>query len=261
MKLILCFAFPLLAIAQTATPLEQGADPGSALFRSNCAFCHGLTAKGGRGPNLVSAPLNHGDSTAAIKSVIHNGVPGTAMPAFADFDDDELAQLAAFLRTLALGTARQGPVPGNPVEGLAAYRRSGCVGCHRVGTEGSVFGPDLTRIGAGRSIEYMRESLINPSADIPDEFHGVTVIQKDGGKVSGIRVNEDTFSVQLRDAAQHFRMFQKNDVRAVTENRESLMPSFASLGEPDLTNLIAYLMSLRGPAIDAGDPKKAQGIK
>ena len=50
-------------------------------FRANCAFCHGLGARGGgRGPDLTRTPKKHGDSDQEIFTVISIGVPGTAMP-------------------------------------------------------------------------------------------------------------------------------------------------------------------------------------
>ena len=86
--------------------------------------------------------------------------------------------------------------------------------------EGSVYGPELTRIGAGRSAEYIRESIVNPSADIPEEYEGVTVVTRDGKRITGVRINEDTFTVQLRDPSQNFRMFQKDEVREVIHGNE-----------------------------------------
>src|SRR5207245_3862967 len=118
-------------------------------------------------------------------------------------------------------------------------------GCHRIGTEGSVYGPELTRIGAGRSPDYIRESIVNPSADIPEEFTGLTVILRDGKRIKGVRINEDTFTVQLRDASQNFRMFQKDEVQQVTREAKSLMPVYSSLSKDDLQNLLAYLDGLR----------------
>jgi hypothetical protein len=47
----------------------------------------------------------------------------------------------------------------------------------------------LTRAGAGRPLKYLRESLTNPSADIPREYEGVVVTTADGTRVSGVRVN------------------------------------------------------------------------
>jgi putative heme-binding domain-containing protein len=127
--------------------------------------------------------------------------------------------------------------------------------------EGSVFGPELTRLGASRSPEYIRESLLNPSADILDDYQGVTVISRDGKRLSGVRINEDTFSVQLRDLSQNFRIFQKGEVRDVIHETKSLMPAYKSLSQDDLQNLLAYLVSLRGDANAGVNVKKPEGIR
>lgn len=47
----------------------------------DCGSCHGLTMRGGLGPALVADKLT-GKSTEYISSVILNGRPGTAMPAW-----------------------------------------------------------------------------------------------------------------------------------------------------------------------------------
>jgi cytochrome c oxidase cbb3-type subunit 3 len=231
---------------------------GKATFRSNCAYCHGLTGGGGRGPALNSGRLTHGSAAGDIKSVVSNGVPGTSMPAF-EFEKDELDRLVAFVRTLSGSAGTAASVAGDPIQGRQVYQRSGCASCHRIGTEGSVYGPELTRIGAGRSPEYIRESIVNPSADIPPEYAGVTVITKDGQRITGVRINEDTFTVQLRDASQSFQMFQKDEAQQVIPETKSLMPPYNSLDKNDLQNLLAYLDTLQGDLNAGAGVKKAEG--
>jgi cytochrome c oxidase cbb3-type subunit III len=244
-----------LLLAQTDLAVEEG----KAVFRSNCAFCHGLTGRGGRGPNLVSGKLG---SDEQVKAIVRAGVPGTTMPSFESMEGDELDALVKYLRFLAGSeSGGHGPVAGDAQLGHAVYAKNGCAGCHRVGGEGSVYGPDLTRIGAGRSAEYLRESLLKPSADIPDEYQGVTVVTREGRRISGIRVNEDTFSVQLRDLSQQFRMFDKAQVREVIHETKSLMPAYDKLPPEDLTNLLAYLDTLRGDLKAGAGVKKAKGIQ
>jgi cytochrome c oxidase cbb3-type subunit III len=231
---------------------------GKAIFRSNCAYCHGLTGGGGRGPALNSGRLVHGSAAGDIKSVVSNGVPGTSMPAF-EFEKDELDRLVAYILTLSGSAGTAAPVAGDPIQGRQVYRRSGCASCHRIGTEGSIYGPELTRIGAGRSPEYIRESIVNPSADIPPEYAGLTVVTKDGRRITGVRINEDTFTVQLRDPSQNFQMFQKDEIQQVIPETKSLMPPYNSLDKNDLQNLLAYLDTLRGDLNAGAGVKKAEG--
>ncbi len=245
------------AWSQTDVDLEDG----KATFRSNCAFCHGLTGGGGRGPALNLGRFLHGSTDEDIKGVVQSGVPGTTMPSF-DFEKDEIAHLVAYVRSLSGSASNHAaPVAGDAARGRQVYERSGCSGCHRIAAEGSVFGPELTRIGAGRSAEYLRESILNPSADIPDDYAGVTVIARDGKRVTGVRVNEDTFTVQLRDTSQSFRMFQKDEVQQVIPETKSLMPAYNSLSPEDLQNLLAYLDTLRGDLSAGAGVKKEKGIR
>src|SRR5260370_5958982 len=74
-------------------------------FRANCAFCHGLGARGGgRGPDLTRTPKKHGDSDQEIFTVISNGVPGTAMPPNgathrgAGITEEEIWQVISYIR-------------------------------------------------------------------------------------------------------------------------------------------------------------------
>lgn len=89
----------LIATLCSAQTNERGLDQGKAVFRSNCAFCHGLTAQGGRGPSLISSAMLHSAGDDAIKSVITHGVPGTTMPGF-EFPKDDLDSLVQFLHAL-----------------------------------------------------------------------------------------------------------------------------------------------------------------
>ena len=75
----------------------------------------------------------------------------------------------------------------------------------------------------------------------------------------GVRIYEDTFTVQLRDLAQNFRLFQKAEVKSVETAKRSLMPPY-NLPPGELDDLVAYLSTLRG-ALSSQDSKQAEGIR
>ena len=169
------------------------------------------------------------------------------MPAF-DLEPQDLEALVHALRHLGVQGGNENAVPGDVAHGRAVFAKDACESCHRVGDQGSVFGPDLSRIGAARSPEYLRESIVNPSADIAPDYAGVTVETRDGRMVTGVRISEDTFTVDLRLPDQTFHGFDKSTVLAVTALNKSLMPAY-SLSSGELTDLVAYLASLRGQSI------------
>jgi putative heme-binding domain-containing protein len=147
-------------------------------------------------------------------------------------------------------------VPGDPAQGAALYRGKGnCAVCHSLQGEGGVAGPDLTDIGERRSADYLRESLVNPEADLPENYLLVAVTAKDGRSVTGIRVNEDSFSIQIRDAEGRSHSFWKTELTTIEKQRgKSGMPSFKSrFAAGELTDLVAYLASLKPNA--TGDTK------
>jgi cytochrome c oxidase cbb3-type subunit 3 len=270
--------FPLLLIALTTAPFPvlQAAqekavsnplanDPsapktGELLFRSNCSPCHGLKARGGgRGPDLTSGRWTHGSSDGDIFHTITTGVPGTQMPANS-FEDSETWAIVAYLRSLA--PSAHADLPGDAAKGETLFAvRYGCSGCHMVHGKGGVLGPDLSRVGASRSIAYLIDSIREPDKELsdgmldPNNHYGIPLVYdtvmitlKNGESVNGVASNEDTFSVQLIDTLQRLRLFQKSDLKSVRHERKSLMPAYSEtmMGAKDLEDLLAYLESLCG---------------
>jgi cytochrome c oxidase cbb3-type subunit 3 len=80
------------------------------------------------------------------------------------------------------------------------------------------------------------------------EYLPVRIVTRQGREVRGIRVNEDAFTIQVRDAAGKFYSLRKSDLELLDKQAgKSIMPGFASrLTAPELTDLVAYLVSLRG---------------
>jgi len=117
-----------------------------------------------------------------------------------------------------------------------------------VAGRGGAIGPDLTDIGARASAAFIRSSLLDPEAAVPDGFLQVRAIHKDGRTITGVRCNEDSFSIQLRDISGEFYSFWKRELRALhKEWGKSPMPSYRdSLSSSDLDDLVAYLVSLEG---------------
>jgi putative heme-binding domain-containing protein len=219
---------------------------GEQLFQNHCALCHGLKGGGGRGPILAQAKLSRAPDDAALLKVIEDGIRGTEMPGADSMSEREMKQTAAYVRSL--GKVPQQPVPGNPTRGAEIYRGKGnCATCHSIKGEGGISGPDLAGIGGRRSAGYLRESLVDPGAAVPEGYLLVTVVTKDGHNVTGVRVNEDSFSLQIRNDAGRSYSFWKHEIAQVNKQRgKSPMPSYkGQLSDEELTDLVAYLASMK----------------
>src|SRR5688572_20321964 len=89
----------------TKNPLEGDADAitaGMGAYRVRCADCHGMDARGIRGPDITQVWAS-GRTDDALFRTIRNGVPGTEMPAFPAprTSDLDVWRILAYLRTLA----------------------------------------------------------------------------------------------------------------------------------------------------------------
>jgi len=238
----------LLGAAETKIKLPTShADlvRGEKLFQVNCAPCHGPKGEGGRGPLLAKVKLSHAPDDTALVQVISNGIRGTEMPGADTMDEHEVRQTAAFVRSLGRLPAQA--VPGDAAKGAEVYRKGNCANCHSIRGEGGVAGPDLTTIGDARSAKHLRESVVDPGAVVPDGYLLVTVKPKDGAAVTWARLNEDSFSIQVRDASGRIHSFWKSDVAQIEKQRgKSPMPSYkGQLADAELTDLVAYLASLK----------------
>ena len=84
-----------------------------------------------------------------------------------------------------------------------------------MGGEGGRVGPALDRIASRRAPEFLMESILQPSKDIAPEFEAVAVATKDGRVITGLRINETNFSIQLREENGRFHSFLKRDLEEV----------------------------------------------
>ncbi|MSU65530.1 MAG: c-type cytochrome [Opitutus sp.] len=252
--------------AELATDLEMIiADPGELakgrkIFESQCVQCHGPKGEGDRGPTLAQPELPRAGDNVTLMQIVARGLPGTEMPG-GRLKPGDAPYLAAYVRSL--GRMPIEKVPGDSAKGAELFKTKGaCLTCHTLEGQGvAAIGPDLTGIGARRSPAFLRRSLVDPGADVPLSYNPtrteismplnfafVRAKTKDGKAISGVRINENTFSVQLRDLTGAIWSFYKSELAefSVSKN-ESPMPVYAGIFTPtELDDVIAYLVSLRG---------------
>jgi cytochrome c oxidase cbb3-type subunit III len=230
---------------------------GKQLFAGMCSRCHGLTGGGGEGPNLNRPVLTFASDDKELLAIIRDGIPNTGMPRVRRMTDTELDSLVLYVKSLG---RVHGAVPkGDAEQGKAVYAKLGCSSCHTIAGEGGSFGPELTNIGAFRPSDYLRQAIVDPGATLPrgvrtvpgrgfPEFLPVRVVTRDGQEIHGVRLNEDSFTIQIKDAGNRIYSFRKADLQTLDkETGQSMMPSYSGkLSGAELDDLVAYLWSQGG---------------
>jgi mono/diheme cytochrome c family protein len=157
---------------------------------------------------------------------------------------------------------------GDANRGKAIFESSkgNCQSCHRVNGTGSLYGPDLSAIGAppraagpaggrggqapapppaGPTPQQLAQSILDPSAVIAVQNRYVRLTMKDGKTIWGKLLNVDTFAYQIFDSTEKLANISKSDVREATMT--SPMPSYRDkLTTQELADVVSYLMSLKG---------------
>jgi putative heme-binding domain-containing protein len=246
-------AFP--AETRARTPEQLAAlEEGQALFRGLCSGCHGGAGRGGKGPDLTRGKFMHGNKDEDIARVIREGVSKTTMKKLGDsLKEEQIAKLVLFIRSLARapGEATWKPyLKGDPQAGRKLFfdekSKAQCSKCHSIDREGGRVGPPLDRIAARRAPEFIMESILEPSKDIDPNYEAVLVVTAKGVPITGLRVNESNFDIQIREENGKFHSFLKRDLESVTVLKKSLMPENIAevLTVKELHDLFAFLMSL-----------------
>lgn len=227
----------------------QALRSGMSSFRGSCAYCHGMDARGAtKGPDLTGLWAS-GATDQGIFTIVKRGVPGTAMPvAGVTLTDNDVWKTLAYLKTLAV-TAPPAALPGDAGNGARLFAAR-CSGCHRVDGAGGVLGPDLSRIGAGRSRVVLESKIRGIAESVTEGYEPVTLITSDGATIQAVRKNRDRFSIQVMDSRERLQGYPADKLEKVVDEKRSLMPAFdkTELNDRALEDLLHYLGSLRGTA-------------
>jgi putative heme-binding domain-containing protein len=217
-----------------------------AAFRANCAYCHGMNARGARGPDLTGV-FAAGATEEGLFRLVRRGIPGTEMPPAGVFlQEPDTWKVLMYLRTVSVPPSTE-PPRGDHVNGERIFMAR-CASCHQVDGRGGVLGPDLSRAGAARTREALARQIRGLVEDIRPGYEPVTVRTGEGRTVRGTRKNEDLFSIQIMDSSERLQGFVKSTVQTVTHEKRTLMPAYTvdQLNERDMDDLLRYLATLRG---------------
>lgn len=217
---------------------------GPRLYSENCLQCHGP-----EGDAVADVDLGHGQfrrakTDAEVERIILHGIENTAMPPH-NFTEPEALAVVNYLRSMA---DRNASTKGDASHGETIFMGAGnCTSCHRVNGKGSRVAPDLSEIGRLRHSNEIEQAILDPDATIVPGNRFVRLVTKDGTTITGRLLNHDTFSVQLIDMKEQLVSMPMSNLREFTFVDKSPMPSYrGKLSATDLTDLVSYLVSLKG---------------
>ena len=269
--ILTCVALVATAVARPSA--QAAVDParldlGAKVYGSLCTTCHGPSGDLIAGVNLSAGQFKTARNDLDVMNVILKGVPGTAMPGN-NLGNADLLAVVAYIKVMKDYGARKVAV-GDATKGKAVFEvTGGCLACHRVNHVGSYLGPDLSEIGGTRSAAMLEDTLLDPAGSARPGNRSIRAVKQNGEVVTGRRLNEDTWTVQIIDSRERLVSLWKPDLKEYTVI-PSTMPTFKDkLTAADRADVVAYLLSLkpvpvpgaggRGPAGGAGAGAAGRG--
>jgi putative heme-binding domain-containing protein len=119
-----------------------------------------------------------------------------------------------------------------------------CYSCHKIGSQGVGFGPDLTTYGSTQPTEVIAKAILNPSADIAFNYDGSRVETIDGKRIDGIILSKGDPTV-IKSVGGVLQSIAEDKIKAVTRMERSLMAAPETLGltAQSIADIVAYLKS------------------
>ena len=137
---------------------------------------------------------------------------------------------------------------GDPSRGEAIFRRQAesCQKCHAIGGVGGSVGPDLASIGASAPVDYLIESILEPSAKIKEGYHCVVATTTRGRIFTGIKLRQTDKDLILRGADDRDLAIPLATLDTQEISPTSLMPVGLAdnLTRGELLDLVRFLSEL-----------------
>lgn len=209
--------------------LTGDAARGKTIFetKGNCVSCHAVNGAGGTtGPDLGGGRGGRGGAAAVVPAPPAPGAgapPAGAPPAAG-----------------AAGGRGRGGAPGAP---------PAAPGAPAAAARGAVPAPPAAAGGgqgnAAPDPRQIERSIVDPNAEIAPQYRVYQIVTRTNVTARGTLLNQDTFSVQMRDSNDKLMSFWKQDLREFGF-APSPMPSYRDRLTPQETaDVVSYLVSLR----------------
>ena len=132
--------------------------------------------------------------------------------------------------------------------GMKLYVAAECLRCHRFDNRGGVLGPDLTGVAKRYDRSVLLRELIEPSAQVSDQFQTYRLTTEDGREFEGRILEESPKQIVMAtnplDPAARVTV-RTDQVESRAPSRQSMMPTglLNTLTIEEIKDLIAFLES------------------
>lgn len=134
---------------------------------------------------------------------------------------------------------------GDAKLGEKVFRNQGaCLQCHKIGSDGGIQGPDLTKVGERLNPQKLVESLVDPNAEIAPGYGLAAITKKDGQLVMARLTKETPSEVEVVGLDGKVATISRADIATIAPPVSAMPPLGTALQPRDLRDLVAYLKSL-----------------
>jgi putative heme-binding domain-containing protein len=112
---------------------------------------------------------------------------------------------------------------GNPEEGAKIFKRT-CAACHRIGSDGADFAPNLSDVGKRLKHAEILESILFPNAKIDPKYRATNIVTVEGKAYSGLVVGENDKELTLLLGQGTQQKIAKDDIDIRQTVEVSSMP-------------------------------------
>ncbi|MDA1121860.1 MAG: PmoA family protein [Bacteroidetes bacterium] len=127
------------------------------------------------------------------------------------------------------------------IKGKVIFTKT-CGACHQMYGEGGILGPELT--GSNRTnTDYLLSNILEPSADIQDDYKMVIVTTRDGRTYLGTVAGDNDRQLVLKVVGQDQVSINKSDIQSREDTPNSMMPPglINTMNDQEVLDLVAYL--------------------
>ena len=163
---------------------------------------------------------------------------------------EPLSKVGHYSAERVLAHLEEFEVQGNPSLGKSVFQKANCSACHRVGTEGATFGPDLSNLANRFSRREILESIIDPHKVVSDQYKSKKVLTVDGDQLFGMLIRDSSGDYLLQDSEGRTLRISDDEIDEIADSELSSMPEglLDTLSLDEILHLFAYLHRGRNQA-------------